>query len=284
MTVTINERTVAVTDSEAGELEFHVLESGDPGKPALLLLHGSGPGANASTNWEWQLGELGNDFHVIAPDIIGFGQSSHPEDPPQGLKAFTELRVRTLNALLDAMNIESATFIGNSMGGIISLAFVTTFPDRVARLVLMGGGGAPIPPSPELIKLITFYKEPTTEAMANLMTSFVADPSFFGDNLQEIAGERLPLALRPEVERSHRATFAKGEPLTFPPEVLAGITKPTLVVHGEDDKLIPIAAGEYFAEHLPNVEFDRFPNTGHWLMIEQAQPFADRVRSFMNAS
>jgi len=95
---------------------------------------------------------------------------------------------------------------------------------------------------------------------------------------------RLPLALRPEVERSHRATFAKGEPLTFPPEVLAGITKPTLVVHGEDDKLIPIAAGEYFAEHLPNVEFNRFPNTGHWLMIEQAQPFADRVRSFMNAS
>ncbi|MGB1503465.1 MAG: alpha/beta fold hydrolase [Ilumatobacteraceae bacterium] len=79
-----------------------------------------------------------------------------------------------------------------------------------------------------------------------------------------------------------RLTLQRGD--NFPPEVLAGITKPTLVVHGEDDKLIPIAAGEYFAEHLPNVEFDRFPNTGHWLMIEQAQPFADRVRSFMNAS
>ena len=185
---------------------------------------------------------------------------------------------------LDALNIDTATLVGNSMGGIISLALVTTDASRVDKLVLMGGGGAPLPPSPELIKLITFYKEPTTEAMADLLTCFVADPSFFGDNLNAIAAERLPLAMRPEVERSHRATFAKGEPLTFPPELLATVMNETLVVHGENDRLIPIAAGEYFAEHLPNVTFDRFPNTGHWLMIEQAQPFADRVRAFMHGS
>jgi pimeloyl-ACP methyl ester carboxylesterase len=70
--------------------------------------------------------------------------------------------------------------------------------------------------------------------------------------------------------------------LAFPPEVLATITQPALVVHGEGDRLIPIAAGEYFAAHLPNVRFERFADTGHWLMIEQPQRFADRLRTFLH--
>jgi pimeloyl-ACP methyl ester carboxylesterase len=94
----------------------------------------------------------------------------------------------------------------------------------------------------------------------------------------------MPLASRPEVERSHRATFSPGEPLAFTPDVLATITQPTLVVHGEGDRLIPIAAGEYFARHLPNVRFERFADTGHWLMIEQPQQFADLLREFMHES
>ena len=274
--------SVLVRDVAVGDVAFHLLESGPRDAAPLVFLHGSGPGANAETNWEWQLGELGDEFHCIAPDIIGFGESTHPDPPPQGLKAFTELRVRTLAALLDQLGLDRVTLVGNSMGGIISLLFTLTYPQRVERLVLMGGGGAPIPPTAQLLQLILFYENPTTEAMAELMKCFVDDPSFFGDDLQQIAASRMPLASRPEVERSHRATFSPGEPLAFTPELLATITQPALVVHGEGDKLIPIAAGEYFAEHLPNATFRRFPNTGHWLMIEQAQPFADLVRRFMH--
>lgn len=277
MVAPIIQRDVAV-----GEYAFHLLESGPRTAPTLVFLHGSGPGANALTNWQWQLGELGDEFHCVAPDVIGFGESTHPDPPPQGLKAFTELRVRTLAALLDQLGLDKVTLVGNSMGGIISLLFTLTHPHRVERLVLMGGGGAPIPPTPALLQMILFYENPTTEAMAELMKLFVDDPSFFGDDLQQIAESRMPLASRPEVERSHRATFSPGEPLAFTPELLATITQPALVVHGEGDKLIPIAAGEYFAQHLPNVTFRRFANTGHWLMIEQAQPFADLVRSFMH--
>jgi 2-hydroxymuconate-semialdehyde hydrolase len=283
MTATITEREVAVVDAAAGRLAFHLLESGPAGAPAILWLHGSGPGANARTNWEWQLGELGDEFHNVAPDVIGFGWSTHPDPPPVGLKAFTELRVRTLLALLDALGLDRVTLVGNSMGGIISLLLTLTAPERVERLVLMGGGGAPVGLTPELLKLVTFYDNPTTEAMAELLTCFVDDPSFFGDDLEQIAASRMPLASRPEVERSHRATFAPGgEPLSFPPDVLATIRQPALVVHGERDRLIPIAAGEYFAANLPDVRFHRFPKTGHWLMIEQAQPFADLVRHFMH--
>jgi len=273
---------IVTRDVAVGEVTFHLLESGPVDAPAIVWLHGSGPGANALTNWEWQLGELGDEFHCLAPDVIGFGESTHPDPPPQGLKAFTELRVRTLLALLDEVGIDRVTLVGNSMGAIVSLSLALAAPERVERLVLMGGGGAPMIPTPELLKMILFYENPTTDAMADLLTCFVADPSFFGDDLQRIAASRMPLALRPEVERSHRATFAPGEPLAFTADLLATILQPALVVHGENDKLIPITAGEYFAERLPNATFRRFPNTGHWLMIEQARPFADLVRQFMH--
>jgi 2-hydroxymuconate-semialdehyde hydrolase len=276
--------TITTRDVPVGDVTFRLLESGPVDAPTILWLHGSGPGANGQTNWEWLLCELGDEFHNLAPDLVGFGESTHPNPPPQGLKAFTELRARTLIALLDELGIDNVTLVGNSMGGIVSLVLTQMAPQRVERLVLMGGGGAPVGLTPELLKLITFYENPTTEAMADLLTCFVNDPSFFGDDLHNIAASRMPLASRPEVERSHRATFSPGEPLAFTPDILATITQPTLVVHGEGDRLIPIAAGEYFAQHLPNVRFERFADTGHWLMIEQPQRFADLLREFMHES
>ena len=54
-----------------------------------------------------------------------------------------------------------------------------------------------------------------------------------------------------------------------------------LVVHGANDRIMPVAAGEYFAEHLPNSEFHVFGETGHWLQLEQPQRFADLVRAFL---
>jgi 2-hydroxymuconate-semialdehyde hydrolase len=276
VTAPITEREVQV-----GEVTFHVVESGPAEATPIMWLHGSGPGANASTNWEWQLGELGDEFHNIAPDMIGFGRSTHPDAPPVGLKAFTELRVRTLLDLLDELGLERVALVGNSMGGIVSLSLALAAPERVERMVLMGCGGAPGAITPELLKMILFYDNPTEDNMAELLTCFVHDPAIFGDDLRKIAASRMPQALRPEVERSHRATFAPMEPWSFHPEALSQITQPVLVVHGESDRIIPIWAGEYFARNLPNAKFRGFPNTGHWLMIEQAQPFADLVRMFM---
>lgn len=281
MPAPITTRDVTVPAS-IGDLTFHLHESGPAGAETILWLHGSGPGADAISNWEWQLAELGDEFHNIAPDVIGFGRSTHPDPPPHGLKAFTDLRVEALISLLDTLGIDRVTLVGNSMGGIISLSLALAHPERVARLVLMGGGGAPIGLTPELLKLITFYDNPTAEAMAELLSCFVDDPSFFGDDLDKIARHRLPNALRPEVERSHRATFSGGAPLDFSPEVIAALTMPVLIVHGEGDRLIPIAAGEYYAQHLPNARFERYPRTGHWLMIEQPAKFAAHIREFVH--
>lgn len=275
---------IETTDVRVGEYTFHLSQTGPRDAEPIVWLHGSGPGATALSNWEAMIGELGDAYHCVAPDIVGYGDSTHPDPPPQGLGAFTELRVDTLLSLFDVLGLDQVNLVGNSMGGIISLALTQKAPERVRRIVLMGSGGAPIEGTftPGLLKLITFYDNPTAENMAELLTFFVHNPAFFGDRLGEIAAARLPRATRPEVERSHRTTFSQGgPPLRFDEESVAKITTPTLVVHGDDDKIVPLAAGQYFAGHLPNARLEVFPDTGHWLQIEQGPKFASLLRSFL---
>lgn len=280
MTAPIETRDLAV-----GDVTFHLSETGPRDAEAIVWLHGSGPGATALSNWEWMISELGDTYHCIAPDLVGFGDSTHPDPPPAGMNAFNDLRANTVIQLLDALGVDQATLVGNSMGGIISLLIAEKAPERVARLVLMGSGGAPLTggPTPGLIKLITYYDTPTADNMAELLTFFVHDPAFFGDHLNEIASARLPRANRPEVERSHRATFdfSAGMPRTFTEDDLAKIGQATLVVHGDDDKIMAVDAGRYYGKNLPNARLEIFENTGHWLQIEQGPKFAALLRDFL---
>lgn len=279
---------ITTTDVELGgdglgePVTLHVSTSGDPTRPPVLWLHGSGPGVTALTNWERILEDLAGDFWNIAPDMVGFGDSTHPDPAPQGLKAFTDLRVETLVALLDHDGIDQVDLVGNSMGGIISLCFALAHPTRVRRIVLMGAGGAPLPVTEELLSLILFYEDPTVDAMAELMTTFVYDPTSLGGDLQAIAATRMKVAERPEVERSHRATFAfSGDPLPIDEEAMATITQPVLVVHGDHDRLMPLECGEWYASALPNARLEVVEKAGHWLQIEHHERFVALVREFL---
>jgi 2-hydroxymuconate-semialdehyde hydrolase len=275
----VRTRRVAV-----GQYEFEVAESGDRGKPAILLLHGSGPGATGLSNWEQVLEDLGNDYFCVAPDVIGFGDSSHPNPPPQGIVPFSELRVETLIGLIKELGLEHVTLVGNSMGGIWSLGIVQAAPELVQRIVLMGSGGAPIPPGPELHRLVNFYDNPTTEAMAAMMAAFVYDPSLFGDRLIEIADTRTPRAVRPEVRRSHLATFDLTNPIGFSEDFLASIEQDVLIVHGREDHMVTFEAGVYFFQHIPNARLYGIGKCGHWTQIEQHEKFVGAVRGFMSGT
>lgn len=269
-------------DVQVGDVSFHLSTSGDPSKQPVLWLHGSGPGVTALTNWEQLLDDLAGDFYNIAPDIIGFGDSTHPDPPPEGLGPFTAYRVETLAELLDELGIDQVDLVGNSMGGIISLCFTLAHPGRVRRVVLMGAGGAPVPPTPELLSMILWYENPTVEAMAELMTKFVADPAAWGDQLDQIAAERMPRATRPDVERSHRATFSfSGDPLPINEESMGTITQPVLVVHGDTDRLMPLECGEWYAKVIPGAHLEVVAKGGHWLNVEHHETFRDLVRDFL---
>lgn len=273
---------ITTRDVAVGDVTFRLSTSGDPAGPPVLWLHGSGPGVTALSNWDRLLEDLAGDYHNIAPDMIGYGDSTHPDPPPDGIGPFTAYRVETLIALLDHLGIDQVDLVGNSMGGIISLCLTLAHPERVRRIVLMGTGGAPVPPTLELFSLILFYEDPTVEAMAELMTKFVADPDAWGDQLHQIAAERMQRASRPEVERSHRATFSfSGDPLPINEETMGTVTQPVLVVHGDTDRLMPLECGQWYAEVLPNARLEVIEHGGHWLQVEHHERFRDLVREFL---
>jgi 2-hydroxymuconate-semialdehyde hydrolase len=263
---------------------MRVYEAGAPGNPAVLLLHGSGPGVSGRSNWQGVMARLGDRFHCIAPDIVGFGDSTHPDPAPQGFLASAELRIPKLIELLDVLGVSTVSLVGNSMGGMYSLRMIQLVPDRVGKLVLMGSGGMPgLVPTPDLIKLVTFYDNPTREAMTSLFRAFVYDVDSFGADIDAIAEQRLEIALRPDVRRSHLGTFGPGEMLTFSPEELAAVRQPTLVLQGREDRIVPLESSYYLHQHIPDSDLYVMARCGHWSQFEHPERFSEVIGDFLGA-
>lgn len=273
-------RTRAVTLSDH---ELFIAETGDPmTMPTVLFLHGSGPGVTALSNWEQAIGDLGDQYYCIAPDVLGFGDSTHPDPAPQGVTDFTQARVQSLIELIDTIGADRVHLVGNSMGCVFALEIATRIPDRIGKIILMGSGNVPDQPKmPGMGKLSSFYADPTVDAMAEMMSLFVFDPQQWGDRLSQIARGRLDLALREDVRRSHLATFAPCERKLFTPEYLAAIDKSVLVVHGADDRIVSPDASRYISEHLPHAHLFLIGRCGHWSQIEYPALFANLVSGFI---
>lgn len=269
------------TDVDLGRWALRTHQIGDPTDPTILWLHGSGPGASALSNWEGVLDRLPG-YHHVAPDLLGFGESSHPADLPLGVAHAGEERANALLQLLDVLGIERTHLVGNSMGGMVSLLLLTAQPDRFDRAILMGSGGAPMIPTPDLLAMITYYDDPSPEAMLSLINAFMFDTSRYGAAIEQIATDRAEYAARPDIRRSHERTFSlDGPPLVFTPEQLAGIHHEVLLVHGREDRIIPLAASHHLGQHLPNAQLHVLPNTGHWVQIEQADRFVALAELFL---
>lgn len=284
-TTTASETGIRSYDVPVGDgWHIRVNEAGErrDDRPTLVFLHGSGPGVSGLANWQAVLEGMAGDFHCVAPDILGFADSSHPDPAPQGFLASAEQRIGKLLVLLDALGITSAVFVGNSMGGIFTLRIAQLRPDLVARMVLMGSGGKPgLEILPGLVKLVTYYDDPTPESMADLLLLFVHDKEAFGPRVAEVAKQRALVAGREDVRRSHLGTFAPGEFLTFSPSDLAELSAPALVIHGRNDVIVPIESSYYLAGHLPNADLYVMGRCGHWTQVEQAARFQAILRDFV---
>jgi 2-hydroxymuconate-semialdehyde hydrolase len=266
---------IRTRDVAVGDLSFRLYESGDPAAETVLFLHGSGPGATGLSNWERIIEDLGQRFHCLAPDMIGFGDSSHPEDAPRGMGPFNELRAEALLGLLDVLGLAKVHLVGNSMGGQLALLMVLAAPERVGKILLMGSGGAPdLPVSPGLAHLRTFYDAPSAESLESLLTEFVYDLEPMRPVIDRVVKERMAYVERADVQRSHAASFDPTGPRRFfSPDELASIDHDVLVVHGRDDRIIPVAASRYFADHLPHADLFVIARCGHWTQIEHPTTF-----------
>ncbi|WP_220035244.1 alpha/beta fold hydrolase [Georgenia satyanarayanai] len=250
-------RTVAVDGSPV-----QVLEGGRG--PAVLLLHGSGPGTTGSGAWAATVDALSASCHLVAPDQAGFGRTPLPPGSRGGLRLWTEQAA----ALMDALGHRSYAVVGHSMGGAVALALAAARPEQVTHVVpvsTMGAPGAPL--SPELDAV---WAAPATEDGArDMLSRLLLDHSLVTETA---------VAARAAAMRAGEAAFAALFPpprqrwaadLTLSEQALAAVRAPVLLVHGAQDRVTPLrAAALPLLDQLADVRLHVLGRCGHSPVVE----------------
>lgn len=243
----------------------------------VVLVHGSGPGVSADANWRLTMPVLAADFRVLAPDLVGFGFTERPRDVAYNMETWTA----QLLGFLDALGIERAHLVGNSFGGGVALRLATQHPDRVDRLVLMGSVGVPFTITDGLDSVWGY--EPSEQAMRALLDIFAWSRELVTD---ELARLRYAASVEPGVQEAFAAMFPAPrqrwvDSMVTPDDQLRSLEHPTLIVHGRDDRVIPVSNALHLLDVIPRSELHVFGQCGHWTQIEHAAAFAALVSDFL---
>jgi 2-hydroxymuconate-semialdehyde hydrolase/2-hydroxy-6-oxo-octa-2,4-dienoate hydrolase len=269
---------VARQTINAAGIETSYLEAGS-GEP-VVMLHGSGPGVSGLANWQHNIPTLAQRFRVLAPDIVGFGATERPDDIVYSLRSWTD----HVWAFLDAHGIEKTAIVGNSLGGRIALQMATDQAARISRMVLMGSPGVGMTPTEGLAALRAY--EPSHDTMRALLRNYFAvNPALITDELVAI---RYEASIADGAYEAYRAMFFdprhKGSELGITEDEVRVISTPALLIHGREDKVVPMSVSVTMLGLLPNADLHVFSHCGHWTQIERADEFSALVTEFLGRS
>jgi 2-hydroxymuconate-semialdehyde hydrolase len=253
---------------------YHDVGTGHP----VLMIHGSGPGVSAWANWRLTLPELSKKARVIAPDMVGFGFS----DRPAGVQYNMDTWVAQAIGVLDALGIAQTDLVGNSFGGALALAVACRHPERVRRLVLMGSVGVHFPITDGLDAVWGY--EPSIAKMRELLDIFAYDRNLVNDELAKL---RYEASIRPGFQESFAAMFPAPrqrwvDAMCSPESAIRALPHQTLIVHGREDQVIPLANSQTLAQWIPNAQLHVYGKCGHWTQIEHAARFSTLVSNFLS--
>lgn len=263
------EAPVAQKEVVAGTIKTTYLCCGE-GEP-VVLLHGAGAGA---VTWSKSIALLSQYFHVIAPDIVGYGESDKP-DAPYDRHYFASW----LKQFLSALHIDKAHIVGLSQGGAIALQFVLEYPDMVDKLVLVNAGGLGAKPSLlPFLGMLWLNSMPSSLAYRFYSRFLLSDR---GKRDKAHGGYSVAVL---KSEGGKNAFFqGKGAAVSAIPESqLRDIHHETLIMWGEEDKLFPAPCGEKAAQIMPNAKWCPIAGAGHLPLMEQTKVFNNALLEFLN--
>ena len=274
-------------------LRLHYVDWGNPGARPLILLHG---GRDHSRNWDWVARELRHDWHVIAPDIRGHGDSAPSPSGDYSMSAF----VYDLAQLIHGQKLAPVRIVAHSMGGSIALRYAGIYPETVEKLVAIEGLG----PSPAMLA------ERTSQSVAQRYRSWITSERALAARLPRRYASIEEAFGRMQGENRHltddQARYltvhgvAQNEDGTYSwkfdnyvrgwsavditpeqtHELWSQITCPTLLINGKESWASdPAADGRI--EFFRNARALTFENAGHWVHHDQLDAFLAAMREFL---
>ena len=250
--------------------KIRYLEAGDPSKPTVILLHGLGGNADG---WAFNIPALAANYHVIAPDQVGFGKSDKPM-----IAYRVETYVDFLDKFMSELKIEKASLAGNSMGGWISALYALKNPTKVEKIVLVDAAGF-APPKNFDVNFLNNLNPSTREGTKALVKLIFANPALTTDAAVDqfitmliAAGDGYTIqTLIESIKRGEGYLDGKAQ----------NIKQPTLIIWGKQDGLVTLDNGERFDREIPNSTLIVFDQAGHVPQIEKAQEFNAAVLKFL---
>lgn len=255
-----------VKQSPVGDVEMTYMERAGDG-PTLLLLHGFS--ANKDT-WVKFAMEIPQNYHLIIPDLAGHGDTPAPTGEDYDLFRQAE----RLHALMQNIGIKRFHIAGNSMGGAISAIYTSLYPQQITSLTLIDAAGVDAPEQSEFMAALEMGSNPL---IATDEESFE-----YRWNFTMSKPPMLPWPLRPALVRKTLAradinreifkdminTKTRLQETDFEAQLSNKITMPTLIIWGDEDRVLDVSAAEVFKQKIPHAKVKVYPGIGHLPMVE----------------
>jgi len=259
-----------------GGYDIHLKETG--AGPAVVFLHGSGPGASGASNFRQNIEAFVlAGFRVILPDLIGYGASSKPEGIDYTLQLFTD----TVYDALCQHGVERAHLVGNSLGGGIAIQMTLDHPEFAGKLVLMAPGcveeQADYFKMPGIARMVSGFGGPdfNLDEQKRLVSNLV-HPDFVARIPDALIAERFAVA-----RTQPKDVLARMRTPNLGPR-LGEVDKPILVLWGLNDEFCPESGARHFLERCADARCMTFTRTGHWVQVERAAEFNRYSIDFLN--
>lgn len=250
--------------------KINYVEAGDPAKPKVILLHGLG---GSIANWAMNTPAIAQNYHVFALDQVGFGKSDKP-----ALKYRVGTYVDFLDKFMSELKIEKASLVGNSMGGWVAAWTAIKYPNRVEKIVLADAAGI-VPANVDINQIYQLNNSTRDEVRANMKRIF-ATPAL--QNNEALVDQFMTARVTANdggTINSLIESIGRREDLLN--DRLGDVKKPTLIIWGKDDGLVPVADAYTFNKGIVGSELLIFDQTGHVPQFEKAADFNRAVLAFL---
>lgn len=242
----------------------------------VLFLQGSGPGASAWLNFRYNAQAFADaGFHVVMPDLPGFGDSDKP-DTEYSLDFFVD----SLHSFAEQRSLKPFAIVGNSLGGAVGIGMALAKPQQVTHLVLMGCGGLEdqityfqtMPGIQAMTKVPLDSPDFTQDYLKEVLHLIVHDPSHITD---ELVAERF------RILKTQNSSVFKRMVIPNLTEQLPKLTQPILGFWGAEDHFCPVSGALKIVTHCANAQMITLSRCGHWAMIEYSELFNRRCIEFL---